>query len=114
MPNHNHNHNNTNKSWSNVLCEGAVKSNKLFESKLQTLAVIDGDAKSPFDYSVRPVSLTVVEKFLPKDYHYSAQKVAWKQSNAFMRRHEILNQMKSIDYHLRLFNAAYVKLIGCP
>jgi len=75
MPNHHHN--NTNKSSNNVLRGRAVKGNKLFEYNLQTLAFIDGDAKSPFDYDVHPISLTVVEKFLPKDYHYSAQKVAW-------------------------------------
>ncbi len=97
-----------NNTWSNTIRGRAVKGNKLFEYKLQTLAVINGDAKSPFDYAVYPISLTVVEMFLPRTITILRKKLLGNNQNAFMRRHEILNQMKSIDYHLGLFNISCI------
>jgi hypothetical protein len=61
-------------SWSNVIRGRAIRNGKLLEYKLETLAVQDSIIDSLFNYSIHPVSLTVKESFLPKDY--SQQKVA--------------------------------------
>ena len=73
--------NNNNNTWSSTIRGNAVKGNKLLEYKLEILAVQDSVMDSLFNYSIHPVSLTVKESFLPKDYSssassYSAQKAA--------------------------------------
>lgn len=65
-------------SWSNIIRGRAIRNGKLFEYKLQTLAVPDADAASSFQYSVHSVSLTVTEKFIPEGY--TQQKVASSSS----------------------------------
>jgi hypothetical protein len=65
-----------NNTWTNTIRGRALRNGKIFEYKLQTLAVNDTDAANLFNYSVHPVALTVTKRVLPEDYAEPQQQKA--------------------------------------